>query len=171
MSVCSSCYSAPLWGELSPPVLKKRAKRSERSGTGGRLSSKNGHAPSVVDNIGFKTRGVAHSFTIANLWSLATIWRASSFFFAMNSWIGSCNIDLDPAICGGGRRPRSTAGGGRSQRLAKGRDATDGSRRPASGRVEPAEHEAPVQRGANSGTSIATPLQCGRPKRPGLLVS
>ena len=27
---------------LSPPVLKKRAKRSERSGTGGRLSSKTG---------------------------------------------------------------------------------------------------------------------------------
>ena len=28
--------------DLSPPVLKKRAKRSERSGTGGRLSSKTG---------------------------------------------------------------------------------------------------------------------------------
>ena len=28
-----------------------------------------------------------------------------------STWIGSCNIDLDPAICGGGRRPRSTADG------------------------------------------------------------
>ena len=45
--------------------------------------------------------------------------------FAINAWIGSCNIGLDPAICGGGRRPRSTVGGGRSQRSVKGRDAID----------------------------------------------
>jgi hypothetical protein len=51
-------------------------------------------------------------------------WRHSQIF-AINAWIGSCNIDLDPAICGGGRRPRSTVDGGRSQRSAKGRDAID----------------------------------------------
>ena len=43
----------------------------------------------------------------------------------INAWIGSCNIGLDPAICGGGRRPRSTVDGGRSQRSVKGRDAID----------------------------------------------
>ena len=48
-----------------------------------------------------------------------------SQIFAINAWIGSCNIDLDPAICGGGRRPRSTVDGGRSQRSVKGRDAID----------------------------------------------
>ena len=46
-----------------------------------------------------------------------------------STWIGSCNIDLDPAICGGGRRPRSTVDGGRRQRSAKGRDQ----RRPKAG--------------------------------------
>jgi len=44
-------------------------------------------------------------------------------------WIGSCNRDLDPAICGGGRRPRSTVDGGQRQRSAKGRDR----RRPKAG--------------------------------------
>ena len=45
--------------QLSPPVLKKRAKRSERSGTGGgRLSSKTGTHHQwwmqVVDNIQYR---------------------------------------------------------------------------------------------------------------------
>jgi len=53
-----------------------------------------------------------------------------SQIFAINSWIGSCNIDLDPAFCGGGRRPRSAVDGGRRQRSAKGRDtAAEGRRR------------------------------------------
>ena len=34
-----------------------------------------------------------------------------SQLFAINAWIGSCNIGLDPAICGGGRRPRSKGDG------------------------------------------------------------
>ena len=42
---------------LSPPVLRKRAKRSERSTRGGRLSGKRARAISR-DNIGCKTRGV-----------------------------------------------------------------------------------------------------------------
>ena len=41
----------------SPPVLRKRAKRSERSARGAGYQE-NGHAPSVVGNIGCKTRGV-----------------------------------------------------------------------------------------------------------------
>jgi len=36
---------------------------------------------------------------------MAKIWRVPSQIFVINSWIGSCNIDLDPAICGGSRRP------------------------------------------------------------------
>jgi len=56
-----------------------------------------------------------------------------SHFFSttsfMDSWISSCNIDLDPALCSGGRRPRSTVDGGRRQRSAKGRDR----RRPKAG--------------------------------------
>ena len=88
---------------------------------------------------------------------------AIAFFFSttsfMDLWISSCNIDLDPATCGGGRRPRSTVDGGRSQRSAKGRDAIDGGRRPASGRVEPAEHE-PVQRGASGQKSAPSTRPC-----------
>jgi len=42
----------------------------------------------------------------ANRWQIKAI-------NPFNSWIGSCNIDLDPAICSGGRRPRSTVDGGR----------------------------------------------------------
>ena len=52
---------------LSPPVLKKRAKRSERSGTGGRLSRKRACVISG-DNIGCKTSPVSNRFfTMTNL--------------------------------------------------------------------------------------------------------
>ena len=53
----------------------------------------------------------------------------AAFLSIPHSWINSCNIDLDPAICSGGRRPRSTVDGGRRQRSAKGRDR----RRPKAG--------------------------------------
>ena len=45
------------------------------------------------------------------------------------SWIGSCNLDLDPAIRGGCRRPRCTVDGDRRPQSAKGRDR----RRPKAG--------------------------------------
>ena len=56
-------------------------------------------------------------------------WPQAAFLSIPHSWINSCNIDLDPAICSGGRRPRSTGGGGRRQRSAKGHDR----RRPKAG--------------------------------------
>ena len=51
---------------LSPPVLRKRAKQSERSARGGRLSGKRARVISG-DNIGCKTIIVARSFTMTNL--------------------------------------------------------------------------------------------------------
>jgi len=64
---------------------------------------------------------------------LGVLHLAIAFFSTtsfMDSWISSCNIDLDPAFCGGGRRPRSAVDGGRRQRSAKGRDtAAEGRRR------------------------------------------
>ena len=65
----------------------------------------------------------------AKIWGCCCMIARTFFNSSMNSWISSCNIDLDPALCSGGRRPRSTVDGGRRKRSAKGRDQ----RRPKAG--------------------------------------
>ena len=55
--------------------------------------------------------------------------------------VGSCNIDLDPAIRDLRRRPKAAIRGRRRPKAAIGQRPRYGGRRPASGRVEPAEYE------------------------------
>ena len=109
------CYRPPCSG----------SERSEASAAhGGAVIRKTGTCVTEVDikdNAGCKTRGVARSFAMTkDFWGGI---RRRPFIHSPHSWISSsCNIDLGPAICSGGRRPRSTADGGRIQRSAKGRD-------------------------------------------------
>ena len=99
---------------LSPPVLRKRATRSERSARGGRLSGKRARVISG-DNIGCKTRGVARSFT----------WRTCdhkgpkfggchrNFLLSIHGSADATSISIPrPAAAAEGRDPRSTAAEG-----------------------------------------------------------
>ena len=140
-------------------MLKRRAKRSERSGTWDRLSSKRAHESSKNGSgMMFKKDMQRYSPTLggtrflmfffiddrnqrrARCCALPITFFSTSF---MDSWISSCNIDSIPrsAAAAEGRDPRSTATEGSDRPKA----AIDGGRRPVSGRVEPAEHK-PVQR-------------------------
>ena len=75
------------------------------------------------------------------------------------SWIGIASI-LDLAICGGGRRPRSTVDGGRKPRSANGRDRRRPKVRHAMAPLRPAQAPAAFDYNRNRFCPVS-PLRSG----------